>query len=172
MNIQFDAEKKVFKLDTANTSYVIALVDEENFIGHAYYGAKISDTDVSYLMRTAEPPFVPSKNNRDRSSFFDAFPMEYPGNGVGDYRESAVEVLDDNCHTAVNFCYTGHKIYHGKPALAGMPATFAPEEKCMTLELFAEDPVLKLKAVFLYSIFDDVDAVVRSVQITNKRENI
>lgn len=170
MNIQFDAEKKVFKLDTANTSYVIALVDEENFIGHAYYGAKISDTDVSYLMRTAEPPFVPSKNNRDRSSFFDAFPMEYPGNGVGDYRESAVEVLDDNCHTAVNFCYTGHKIYHGKPALAGMPATFAPEEKCMTLELFAEDPVLKLKAVFLYSIFDDVDAVVRSVRITNKGE--
>ena len=170
MNIQFDAEKKVFKLDTANTSYAIALVDEENFIGHAYYGAKISDTDVSYLMRTAEPPFVPSKNNRDRSSFFDAFPMEYPGNGVGDYRESAVEVLDDNCHTAVNFCYTGHKIYHGKPALAGMPATFAPEEKCMTLELFAEDPVLKLKAVFLYSIFDDVDAVVRSVQITNEGE--
>ena len=102
MNIQFDAEKKVFKLDTANTSYVIALVDEENFIGHAYYGAKISDTDVSYLMRTAEPPFVPSKNNRDRSSFFDTFPMEYPGNGVGDYRESAVEVLDDNRHTAVN----------------------------------------------------------------------
>ena len=35
MNIQFDAEKKVFKLDTANTSYVIALVDEEIYIGHA-----------------------------------------------------------------------------------------------------------------------------------------
>ncbi|MGN0141492.1 MAG: alpha-galactosidase [Roseburia sp.] len=171
MNIQFDAEKKIFKLDTANTSYVIALADEENFIGHAYYGGRISDTDVSYLMRTDEPPFVPSRNNRDRSSFFDAFPMEYPGNGVGDYRESAIEVLDHNHHTAVNLCYTGHKIYNGKPGIPGMPATFGTEQECMTLELFAEDPVLKLKAVLFYSIFSDVDVVTRSVQITNCSSN-
>ena len=69
MNIQFDEKNRVFKLDTEHTSYVMAVVDNEGFLGHVYYGAKISDTDVAYLLRTDENPMVPSKNNRDRSSF-------------------------------------------------------------------------------------------------------
>ena len=47
MNILFDKEKGIFKLDTENTSYIIALTDEEKFIGHVYFGRKISDIDVS-----------------------------------------------------------------------------------------------------------------------------
>ena len=52
MNIQFDEKNRVFKLDTEHTSYVMAVVDNEGFLGHVYYGAKISDTDVAYLLRT------------------------------------------------------------------------------------------------------------------------
>ena len=106
MNIQFDEKNRVFKLDTEHTSYVMAVVDNEGFLGHVYYGAKISDTDVAYLLRTDENPMVPSKNNRDRSSFLDTFPMEYPGNGVGDYRESVIAVLDkkENPGTAGFLC--------------------------------------------------------------------
>ena len=37
-NISKDV-KKLFKLDTADTSYVIGAVDEEMFLGHIYYGA-------------------------------------------------------------------------------------------------------------------------------------
>lgn len=167
MNISYIEKEKIFKLDTPHTSYIIGIVDEEQFIGHCYYGAAISDSDVSYLMRTDEPPFVPSVNARDRSSFLDCAPMEFPGHGVGDYRESAVAVYDNNGHSAVQFCYTGHKIYAGKPRLDGLPATFGTEKDCMTLELYAEDKVLHLKAVLLYSIFSDNDAVVRSVRIEN-----
>lgn len=67
MNIAYDAAYRIFKLDTDHTSYVIAVIDEEGFLCHAYYGDKISDTDVAYLLRTGEHPFVPSRNNRDRS---------------------------------------------------------------------------------------------------------
>ncbi len=163
-------EKRVFKLDTANTSYIIGITDEENFIGHVYYGAKISDTDVAYLLRTEEAPFVPSQNNRDRSSFLDAFPMEYPGNGVGDYRESAISVLDKNGNTAVQPLYTGHRIYDGKPKLPGLPATFGDEECCKTLEIVAEDAVLHLEVTLYYSVFADVDVITRSVRIQNKSD--
>ena len=52
MNIAYHAESGIFKLDTEKTSYIIALADKERFIGHAYYGKKISDTDVTYLLRT------------------------------------------------------------------------------------------------------------------------
>ena len=167
MEIQYNSEKRIFKLDTVNTSYLIGITDEEGFLGHIYYGAKIPDTDMSYLLRTGENPYVPSKNGRDRSSFLDTFPMEYPGNNVGDYRESAISVFDAAGHQAIALFYKDHRIYNGKPKLEGLPATFGTEADCMTLEIVAEDPVLKVEATLLYSIFADNDAIVRSVQIKN-----
>ena len=73
MNITFNEKDRSFKIDTENTSYIIGIADEEGFIGHVYYGSKVEDEPL-YLMRTGEPPFVPSKNNRDRGSFMDTFP--------------------------------------------------------------------------------------------------
>lgn len=167
MNIQYNEASRTFKLDTCNTSYIIGIVDEDNFVGHVYYGSKISDTDASYLMRTKEAPFVPSENNRDRCSFLDTFPTEYPGNGVGDYRESAIEVLDWNGNTAVQPLYVGHKIYAGKPEIPGLPATFGDEHECQTLEILTEDKVLGLQVTLYYSVFADVDVITRSVRVTN-----
>lgn len=170
MNIAYHAESGIFKLDTEKTSYIIALADKERFIGHAYYGKKISDTDVTYLLRTGENPFVPSKNNRDRSSFFDTFPMEFPGCNTGDYRESAIEVIDAQGHNAVELIYKGHRIMRGKPGLPGLPATFGGEEECMTLEIDAEDKCLGMEATLRYSIFADSDIVARSVSVKNCSE--
>ena len=167
MKIKFDEQNRVFQLDTENTSYLIGIADQEGFIGHIYYGKKISDSNVAYLMRTEENPLVPSKNNRDRSSFFDTFPMEFPGCNTGDYRESAVEVKDVNGHNAVELVYRGHRILNGKPGLPGLPATFGTEDECMTLELEAEDKVLGMEAVLRYSIFRGLDVVARSVEIKN-----
>ena len=167
MNIQFDKKNRVFKLDTENTSYVMAVVDNEGFLGHVYYGARISDTDVAYLLRTDENPMVPSKNNRDRSSFLDTFPMEYPGNGVGDYRESAIAVLDKNGHSAVQTFYRFHQIFSGKKKIPGLPASFAKETECQTLEIVTEDPVLGLEAVLVYTVFAGSDVITRSVRVTN-----
>ncbi len=170
MNIAYHAESGIFKLDTEKTSYIIALADKERFIGHAYYGKKISDTDVTYLLRTGENPFVPSKNNRDRSSFFDTFPMEFPGCNTGDYRESAIEVIDAQGHNAVELIYKEHRIMRGKPGLPGLPATFGGEEECMTLEIDAEDKCLGMEATLRYSIFADSDIVARSVSVKNCSE--
>lgn len=170
MNITYNERNRVFKLDTAHTSYCIGIVDEENFVGHIYYGRKLADDDLAYLMRTQEPPFVPSKNNRDRTSFWDAFPTEYTGNDIGDYREGALTVRTEGGHTAVCLSYLSHRIYRGKEKLEGLPATFGNEEECMTLELTLEDKLLGLQVLLSYSIFADNDAVARSVRIINNGE--
>ena len=52
--ISYHEQERIFKLDTPNTSYLIGIVDEENFIGHIYYGKRLKDADVSYLMRRSE----------------------------------------------------------------------------------------------------------------------
>ena len=99
MAITYFEKERIFKLDTPNSSYVIGIVDKENFVGHVYYGKKLRDANIAYLLRTGEGPFVPSENNRERVSFYDTFPMEYAGNGLGDYRRSSISVRTVLCFT-------------------------------------------------------------------------
>lgn len=170
MNITYHEQNRMFKLDTPHTSYCIGIVDEENFLGHVYYGRKLSEDNLTYLMRTKEAPFVPSENNRDRTSFLDTFPMEYTGNNLGDYREGTLAVRTMDGHTGVSLSYVSHRIYDGKEALAGLPATFGEKESCRTLEITCEDQVLHLQVILSYSIFADTDAIARSVKIVNAGE--
>ena len=41
----FDGDKRVFKLDTDNTSYVMGIT-EEGYLGNIYYGKKVDSTDL------------------------------------------------------------------------------------------------------------------------------
>lgn len=167
MSIRYDKETNVFQLNTPNTSYILGLVDKEKFVGHIYYGKKLGEDDFTYLMRTGENPFVPSENGRDRNSFMDSFPMEYPGSGVGDYREGAIGVRSIQGQEGVLPLYRSHKIYPGKPQLPGLPATWGGEEDCDTLELTLADQVLGLEITLLYTVFSKLDAITRSVQVKN-----
>lgn len=170
MGIAFFEKDKIFKLDTPSSTYMIAIVDEEGFLGHVYYGKRVPDENLSYLMRTREAPFTPSVNNRDRASFLNTFPMEYPTHGLGDYREDCLSVLTQAGHSACGLRYVSHRIFPGKPKLEGLPSTFGGEGDCTTLELLAEDPVLQLRVILRYTAFERLDAVTRSVVLTNGSE--
>lgn len=167
MSITYFEQSRVFKLDTKNTSYMLGIVDNENFVGHIYYGKKVKDVSLAYLMRTQEAPFVPSKNNRDRLSFLDSFPMEYPTHGIGDFRSTALEIKTIHGHRVCSLAYVSHTIYEGKPKLNGLPATFGAKEDCTTLELYCEDKILGLQVTLVYTAFSKVDAITRSVRVTN-----
>ena len=174
MAIRYIEQDRTFWLDTEHTSYIMAVVDEENFVGHVYYGQKLQYTEGTpapvYLMRTGEAPFVPSQNNRERVSFLDSFPMEYPGNGLGDYRESAVSIRTVGGHVGVQLNYVSHEIVKEKPALPGLPSTFPGEEDCDTLILHLEDQTTGLTAELIYTTFEKVDVITRSVILKNTAE--
>ena len=172
MNITFDEKNRVFKIDTANTSYIFAVVDTEGFLGHIYYGPYIDSSDVTYVLRTEEYPFVPSVYAREKSPFLDRFLHEFSGNGSGDFRESGIRVKDPKGHSVVALQYKGYRIIDDKPALPKMPSTFARDGKVKTLMVETYDPVIKLEVVFSYSIFEDSDAIIRTVKVTNKSEEI
>ncbi|MCM1143708.1 MAG: alpha-galactosidase [Lachnoclostridium sp.] len=165
--ITYNEKERVFKLDTPNTSYLIGIVDEENFIGHIYYGKRLKDADAAYLLRTEEPPFVPGINNRERCTFYDCFPFEYPVGGTGDYRESCLSIRTAGGHAGAMLSYVSHEIMAGKPRLAGLPATFGAEKDCTTLKLICEDKCAGLQVELLYTAFNDTDVITRSVNVTN-----
>lgn len=163
----FLEEEKIFKLDTRNTTYVIAVVDDEQFLGHVYYGKKLKEVHLDGLLRIHENPFVPSKNNRDRVSFLDSFPMEYPAHGLGDYRESCINIRTEKGNVGLALSYVSHKITEGKDGLEGLPASFGKAGECETLEILCEDKVTGLQVILQYGIFDEADVITRSVKVVN-----
>lgn len=167
MGIAYNAQTKTFKLDAKDTSYIIAVVDKEQFLGHVYFGKKIQNENVNYLMRLDEPPFVPSKNNRDRMSFLDSFSTEYPTSGLGDFREACLEVNTTKGYSVCGISYVSHKIYNGKPKLKGLPATYGTESQCTTLEIACIDKHLNLEVVLIYTVFENLDVITRSARIKN-----
>ena len=165
-NISYAEDIVLFKLDAKNTSYVFGATDD-GYLIHAYYGKKIEDEDLTYLLRLTENPWTLRTNARDKGTFMDAHAFEYPCHGTGDYREPCLMVMDDDGMTTTDLRYVSHKVYKGKPVLEGMPATFANENEAETLEITCVDKHTGLEAVLVYTAFNDLDVITRSVRLKN-----
>ncbi|MCR4762930.1 MAG: alpha-galactosidase [Lachnospiraceae bacterium] len=170
MNISYDEAAGIFRLDAGGMTYVLRVTDEEGFPGHLYFGKRVGEDDISYLARTEEMPWLPSGNVRDRCSFLDSFPQEYPGNGVGDFRSPAVCVTDEKGQTGVQPLYVSHQIEQGKKTLPGLPSTFGTQKDSMTLSLLLADRETGLELTLCYTVFEGIPAVVRSVRAHNRGE--
>ena len=163
MSIFIDDKERIFKLDTANTSYIMAVADEPGYLGHVYYGRRLKDDDVRYLLRTSESPYIPSKNNRDKLSFTDCYPMEYPVHGSGDFRESALKIRTQEGYCTAELHYAGYsKERLLKPE---MPGVYGDNGEVLSIVL--KDECLDLEVVLKYTVFDDCDAIIRHCVITS-----
>ncbi|MCI8864810.1 MAG: alpha-galactosidase [Lachnospiraceae bacterium] len=174
MKIEYLESEKLFRLASGDMEYVIGVVDGI-YVGHVYYGKKMGDGRCGYFLRTGEAPFVPSVNWREKCSFADAFPWEYSTWGMGDYRDSCLNVRNPEGFRGCELHYEGYRILEGKPEISGMPATFCRDGEGgggMTLELTCRDKVLGLKAILRYSIFADSEAVMRSVELVNEGHGV
>ena len=167
MSISYNSENRVFRLDTSHTTYLIGVVGSENFLGHIYYGPSFSDDNMHDLLRLLEKPAVPAQNPGDRASFYDAFPFEYPAWGGGSFREPCLRLRDALGGGNCELFYESHSIFPGKPRLEGLPAAFGADRSCTSLEIICCDPILELRVHLLYTVFEDVDAICRSVHIEN-----
>lgn len=167
MPIFYNEKERSFKLRAKDTDYMFKIAEGE-YLAHVYFGKKVLDDDLTYLLRLDESPFTPATNNRDKSSYMDTLPMEYPCFGTGDYREPAFRIMDKDGMSTCDLRYSSHSIYDGKPELKGLPATFATEESgCQTLEISLIDEHAKLEATLYYTAFDNLDVITRSVKIKN-----
>lgn len=59
----------------------------------------------------------------------DRFPTEYPTGGVGDFRESCLNVRNADGRRGCEIFYEGHEIYKGKKKLEGLPPPLEPRKK-------------------------------------------
>lgn len=169
MSIVFDSEKRIFKLDTATSSYVIEIY-EQGYLAHLYYGKKIPDTNLSaFKFRSPFASFSPNNINIDNWKFSpDVCPLEYQGEGSGDFRISAVAIRNPDGNNVTDFRYKSHKIYAGKPAIEGLPSLYVEDDsEATTLEILTEDSVTGIQALLFYTVFEKLGAMTRSTKIIN-----
>ncbi len=168
MPIHFDEQRKIFKLETKNSTYAMLIFDQ-GYLVHLYYGARLPDQDLKPLMNRgwfeSLSPFA--EGVEDNLFSPDVTPLEYPTNGAGDFRISALSVRGKDGNTVTDVRYVSHKITKGKPKLPGLPATFAGEDEAETLEIETLDPVTGVKAFLLFTVFEDYDVITRSVRLEN-----
>ncbi|WP_379153434.1 alpha-galactosidase [Paenibacillus sp. sgz5001063] len=169
MGIQYHSEDRIFHIQSRATSYVIQLLPT-GVPAHVYWGRAIRPTALSsILQRTERCSFSPSPYPEDMSISYDTISQEYPSYGVGDFRHPAYQIQAPGGTTASEAVYDTHRIYSGKPALEGLPATYAEhEDEAETLELELLDSVAGLRIILSYTVFNKLNAITRSVRFVNE----
>ena len=154
--------EKVLHLRNDHVSYVIGLL-EGGIPAHLYFGKRISGLNPAAILRHYDLPVDGSFSMQGCA--LDHVPHEYPAFGLGDLREGAVSIRQQDGTRSVDLRVVNAEIVDGKPGLPGLPATFG--ENAKTLLLHMKDELIGLEATLSYTMFDDVAGVMRSVSFRN-----
>lgn len=174
MGITYDNVNKVFHLQAKNTSYIMKIF-REGYLSHLYWGKKIRNVNPSELLILKErPAFSANPDINDKTFSLDTLPQEYPAYGNTDFRTPAYQLQLENGTTITDLRYTSHKIFRGKPSLEGLPATYIEnDDEAETLEIVLMDSLINLKVILSYTVFENFDAITRSVRFINDgKENL
>lgn len=160
--VEIQISSELIHLRNDRVSYAIYLLPG-GIPMHLYFGARLEEINPL--------PFLRRSMLSENGSFsvqqctLDHTPQEYPSFGLGDMREGAVSVRRADGTRSADFRLVSAEAMEGKPALEGLPATFGAD--CRTLCLRMRDALTGLEAELLYTLFDDCDAIARSVRFHN-----
>jgi alpha-galactosidase len=94
--------------------------------------------------------------------------LEMPTAGGGDFRVPGLVVEQPDGSSVLDLRYVDHRVKHGKPALDGLPATYAESDsEAETLEVLLRDSVAGLEVRLRYSLFAGRPVVARSAVLAN-----
>jgi alpha-galactosidase len=173
MPIAYDADTNIFKLSTKHSDYQF-MVGQFGFLLHLYYGATIGNQNMDYLIHQADRGFCMNSYDAggDRTFSPDCLPLEYPTEGIGDYRNSAAAVINSDGSRVLDLRYQSHKISPGKYTVDGMPSLYEEipgEAETLTVTLI--DSISSVEVKLLYGVFADKDIITRATVFRNLNGN-
>ena len=141
---------------------------ETGHISHLYWGRKLKADNLEYFFRRR--CFGSFCADTDNISGFqlELIPQECPTFGATDLRSPSLEFQYEDGTSATDLRYKSHRIYEGKQRLSGLPAVYVEsEEEATSLEITLVDSLKNLEVVLTYNVFEDFDAITRSLKIVN-----
>ncbi len=170
MGINYNENFKTFHLKTKNTSYVLKVMDTGH-LSHLYWGRKLKTYNLEYFFRRRG--FGSFCANTDNISGFqlELVPQECPTFGATDLRSPSLEFQYEDGTSATDLRYKSHRIYKGKQRISGLPAVYVEkEEEATSLEVTLVDSLKGLEVILTYNVFEDFDAITRSLKIVNNSD--
>lgn len=174
MPIIYDKSNQTLKLDTPTSSYIIKIC-QGNYLANNYYGKSIPDTYVpGGETAGSNAGFSPKEIvGEDIKISPDATPLEYAGNGTGDFRIAALSVRNFAGDTVTDIRYEGHKIYKGKPSIPNQPSTYVNnDDEADTLEIYMKDSLTGVRVTLYYTVFNNYDVITRRARIENTSDKV
>jgi alpha-galactosidase len=160
MPITWDAETHEFHLRSEQLSYVVCLL-ENGALGQLHVGAPLT---ASRSYRHLAPGEFRGFDNR----LGEPVALEYPTEGIGDYRVPAIAVELADGSSALSLAYVRYRIIAGKPRIPGLPSTYVEADgEADTLEVTLADPTAGVEVDLRYSVFAGRPVIARSAVIRN-----
>lgn len=163
--INYFSDDKTFYLNTENTTYIF-MINENNHLEHVYYGEKINrvkhidDVRIRFEFELgSSTPYIPSSSAYNLNTTL----LEVSNFGKGDYREPTFHIELDSASRTLDFKYKSHKIIKGRK-VSGLPEA----QKDLTLEIILHDEIENIFLKLYYSVFENENIIVRSLEILNK----
>lgn len=172
MGIILDKTGKIFTLQTQNTTYQMK-VGKLGHLFHLYYGKKIENADLSYVLFDAESHFAAYPyENEDRTGSLNILPQEFPSSGTGDMRGLAFDIENSDGTHVADLKFKAYEILDEKYQLEKLPSFHAaPNETVQTLKITLADDIVGLEVDLLYGVFIEKDVISRSVIVRNLGQN-
>ncbi len=173
MSVRYIESKKTFLLQTKSSTYQMKISDY-GYLLHLYYGERLEDEDLSYLIQLQDRGFSPNpyEAGNDRTFSLDFLPQEFSSDGSSDYRLSSIEIKNGDGSYAFVGKVEKYQIYSGKYHLAGLPSLWTTQEDTAdTLEIWLTDIVTQLTVVLCYCVLEEKDIITRSVRVINQGED-
>lgn len=170
MGIIVHEETGTFHLYNEKISYIMKVLPTGQ-IGQLYYGKAIHDRKkFDHLLELAHRDMAPVPfPGVDTTYSLEHIKQEYSGFGFGDMRYPAYDIERENGSRIAIFQYQGYRVFSGKPGLEGLPAVYTEDDsEAQTLEIYLKDEVTQLELTLLYTIFEALPVITRSVRFAHR----
>lgn len=159
--IAINNDLRTFALGNERISYIIA-VNEYGYLENLYYGKHIELCEYVKNLRVNRGQSTVIPNGKNRWDDGSQFMCELATYGQSDFREPSFSATyADGCRLT-SYKYLSHSVVK-KDFSSVLPKCDGGE----TLQITLYDEVAGIKAHLYYTVYDDVNAIVRSVKFEN-----
>jgi len=161
-------DNRIFKLDTADTSYIFSVTDKGH-LEHIYYGPLLKDGNYEALRQKNTILLGSTVNYEDDDAYsLDHLLLEYSGTGKGDFRESPAELIMPDGSFVFDFCFDSHTVTDGAYQAEGLPTAYGDAETLTVLMKDKKYPNIELR--LYYTVFEAENVIARAVELENRGE--
>ena len=165
MSIRIDEEKKIFHLQTNNTSYIFCVTDFDA-VEHLYYGARVEDDDVRYISNRQIYAFHAHESRDSRRFSMGTVGLELAPFHSGDFRIPSVVYSSEGLLDRCRLRYRSHKVYKGRNPIDGLPYSRESAD-AETLEVVLTDDDGVVEFTLFYVVYESVDILARHQTLKN-----